>query len=77
MLCMGKNIEEKKSHSLRERAVIITQTPMRIALAGGGTDVSWYSNKRGGAWVSACINRYLIVTLTMTEDPDFIGYSYG
>ncbi len=74
---MGKNIEEKKSHSLRERAVIITQTPMRIALAGGGTDVSWYSNKRGGAWVSACINRYLIVTLTMTEDPDFIGYSYG
>lgn len=61
----------------RERAVIITQTPMRITLAGGGTDVDWYSTVKGGAWISASINRYLLVTLTMTEDPNFIGYSYG
>ncbi len=61
----------------RERAVIITQTPMRITLAGGGTDVNWYSNLNGGAWISASFSRYLIVTLTMTEDPNFIGYSYG
>lgn len=61
----------------RERAIIITQTPMRITLAGGGTDVNWYSNLNGGAWISASFNRYLIVTLTMTEDPNFIGYSYG
>lgn len=61
----------------RERAVIITQTPMRITLAGGGTDINWYSNVEGGAWISASFNRYLIVTLTMTEDPNFIGYSYG
>lgn len=65
------------NNGLRERAVIITQTPMRITLAGGGTDVNWYSNLYGGAWVSASFNRYLIVTLTMTEDPNFIGYSYG
>lgn len=63
--------------NLRERAVIITQTPMRITLAGGGTDVNWYSNSQGGAWISASFNRYLLVTLTMTEDPNFIGYSYG
>ena len=62
---------------LRDRAIIITQTPMRITLAGGGTDVDWYSNKNGGAWISAAINRYLIVTLTKTEDPDFMGYAYG
>ncbi|MBI2596927.1 hypothetical protein HYW41_02110 [Candidatus Daviesbacteria bacterium] len=61
----------------RERAIIITQTPMRITLAGGGTDVNWYSNLKGGAWISASFNRYLIVTLSMTEDPEFIGYSYG
>src|SRR3989344_2250868 len=61
----------------RERAVIITQTPMRITLAGGGTDVNWYSSLKEGAWISASFNRYLIVTLTMTEDPNFIGYSYG
>lgn len=64
-------------HRSRDRAVIITQTPMRMALAGGGTDVNWYSNIRGGAWVSASLNRYLVVTLTMTEDPNFIGYAYG
>lgn len=61
----------------RERAVIITQTPMRITLAGGGTDVNWYSNINCGAWISASFNRYLIVTLTTAEDPNFIGYSYG
>lgn len=59
------------------RAIIITQTPMRITLAGGGTDVNWYSSLKGGAWISASFNRYLIVALTMTEDPNFIGYSYG
>lgn len=61
----------------RDRAIIVTQTPMRITLAGGGTDVDWYSNEKGGAWVSGAINRYLVVTLTKTEDPEFIGYSYG
>jgi len=65
------------NNNQRERAIIITQTPMRITLAGGGTDVNWYSSLNGGAWVSASFNRYLIVVLTMTEDPNFIGYSYG
>lgn len=61
----------------KDRSIIITQTPMRITLAGGGTDVDWYSYERGGAWISATINRHLIVNLSMTEDHDFIGYSYG
>lgn len=64
-------------NNIHERAVIITQTPMRITLAGGGTDINWYSKLEGGAWISAAFNRYLLVTLTMTEDPHFIGYSYG
>lgn len=68
---------QKHNKNFRERAVIITQTPMRITLAGGGTDVDWYSNEKGGAWISAAINRYVVVTLTKTEDPNFIGYSYG
>lgn len=74
---MAKDSTMKVPKTARERAVIITQTPMRITLAGGGTDVDWYSNQKGGAWISASLNRYLVVTLTMTEDPNFIGYSYG
>ena len=85
MTKVGKKLQKKTitglktdhHHCLRDRAVIITQTPMRITLAGGGTDVDWYSNIRGGAWISASINRYIVITLTMTEDPTFIGYSYG
>lgn len=65
------------NNNQRERAIIITQTPMRITLAGGGTDVNWYSQISGGAWISASLNRYVVVALTMTEDPNFIGYSYG
>lgn len=74
---MSKKTEESEKENSRQRAIIITQTPMRITLAGGGTDVDWYSNKRGGAWISASLDRYLVVTLTMTEDPNFIAYSYG
>ncbi|MBI2476193.1 MAG: hypothetical protein HYV67_03045 [Candidatus Taylorbacteria bacterium] len=74
---MSKNSARSNPGLSRDRAVIITQTPMRITLAGGGTDVSWYSKIKGGAWISASINRYLVVTLTMTEDPNFIGYGYG
>ncbi len=75
---MPKLIQKKQENPNRQaRAIIITETPMRITLAGGGTDVDWYSNMKGGAWISATINRYLVVTLTKTEDPNFVGYSYG
>lgn len=50
---------------------------MRITLAGGGTDVNWYSNLRGGAWISASFNRYLIVSLIKSENPNLIVYSDG
>src|SRR5206468_1755306 len=65
------------TYSQRERATIITQTPMRVTLGGGGTDVLWYSSIKGGAWISAGINKYVFVFLNKTEDPDFIKASHG
>lgn len=60
--------------------VIITQTPMRITLGGGGTDVIWYSKLRGGAWISAAINKYVYILLNKNDDPDrlkiFDGSAY-
>ncbi|MCL5783763.1 MAG: galactokinase [Patescibacteria group bacterium] len=41
---------------------------MRITLAGGGTDVQWYSQQRGGAWISAAIDQYVFVYLHRPED---------
>lgn len=62
---------------MRQRATIITQTPMRITLGGGGTDVMWYSRLRGGSWISAAIDKYVFVFLNQTEDPKLIKASHG
>ncbi len=60
--------------------MIITQTPMRITLAGGGTDVYWYSRLRGGSWISAAIDKYVYINVTQTDDPKvlkiFDGFKY-
>ncbi|MBI5452555.1 galactokinase, partial [Candidatus Gottesmanbacteria bacterium] len=44
---------------------------------GGGTDVLWYSSLRGGAWISAAINKYVFIFLNKTEDPTLIKASHG
>lgn len=64
-------------YTLRERATIITQSPMRLTMAGGGTDVLWYSKLKGGAWISGAINKYVFVFLNKTEDPKIIKASHG
>lgn len=66
-----------ETYEKRERATIVTRAPMRITLAGGGTDVLWYSKDFGGAWISAGIDKYVYVFLNKTEDPNFIKASHG
>lgn len=64
----------------QDQTVVITKTPMRITLGGGGTDVYWYSKLKEGAWISAAINRYVYVFINKTDDPNklkiFDGNSY-
>ena len=43
--------------------MIVTRTPLRIGLAGGGTDLPEYSNKYGGYVVSATINKFIYVIM--------------
>lgn len=76
---MGRKTLIKKlpDYTSRERATIITQTPMRITLGGGGTDVLWYSRLKGGAWISGAINKYVFAFLNKTEDPRLIKVSHG
>jgi D-glycero-alpha-D-manno-heptose-7-phosphate kinase len=43
--------------------MIITRTPYRIPLAGGGTDLDFYYKKRGGSLISATFNQYVFTIL--------------
>lgn len=46
--------------------MIITRSPLRISLGGGGTDLPSYYREHGGFVVAAAIDRYVYVTLHRT-----------
>ncbi|MCP5114355.1 MAG: galactokinase [bacterium] len=46
--------------------MIITRSPLRISLGGGGTDLPSYYREHTGFVISAAINRYVYITLHET-----------
>src|SRR6267378_7369733 len=57
-------VEDRKEGS---HAVLIARAPLRISLAGGGTDLAAYYQPFGGAVLSATIDKYFYVIITPTE----------
>ncbi len=56
--------------------MIITQTPLRISLAGGGTDMKDYYERDGGAVVSSAIDKYIYVIIKERFDDKIrVGYT--
>jgi D-glycero-alpha-D-manno-heptose-7-phosphate kinase len=56
--------------------VIITRTPLRVTLGGGGTDLPSYYERHGGFVMSAAIAKYIFITINRTFTPDyFLKYS--
>lgn len=49
-----------------------SKAPLRIGLAGGGTDVSPYTDQFGGAIVNATINLYAHASIELTDENSII-----
>lgn len=52
--------------------MIITRSPLRISLGGGGTDLPSYYRDHGGFLMAAAIDKYVYITLHHTFVPDLI-----
>jgi D-glycero-alpha-D-manno-heptose-7-phosphate kinase len=52
--------------------VIITRSPLRISLGGGGTDLPSYYRKHTGFLIAAAIDKYVCITLHQTFVPELI-----
>lgn len=46
--------------------MLITRSPLRISLGGGGTDLPSYYSKHGGFLIAAAIDKYVYITLHQT-----------
>ncbi len=56
--------------------MIISRSPVRITLGGGGTDLPSYYSKYGGALIAAAIDKYTFVTAHTRFDNDIkLNYS--
>ena len=56
--------------------MIITRSPLRISLGGGGTDLPSYYERHGGFLVAAAIDRYVYVTVMRPFTPGiYLKYS--
>lgn len=56
--------------------MIVTRTPVRIPLGGGGTDLPSYYTQYGGFLTSAAIDKYIYVTVNKRFEPSYrISYS--
>lgn len=56
--------------------MIITRTPLRISIGGGGTDLPSYYRQFGGALISCAIDKYVFIGINKTFTPDYqVKYS--
>ena len=52
--------------------MIITRSPLRISLGGGGTDLPSYYRKHSGFLIAAALDKYVYITLHQTFQPGLI-----
>jgi D-glycero-alpha-D-manno-heptose-7-phosphate kinase len=56
--------------------MIITRTPFRVTLGGGGTDLPSYYTKYGGFIYAAALNKYMFINLNRPIVDDLVRVKY-
>jgi D-glycero-alpha-D-manno-heptose-7-phosphate kinase len=60
----------------RQGIMIVTQTPLRVGLVGGGTDLPGYYREHGGRVLNAAIDKYIYVIVKQRFDDEiYVNYS--
>ena len=57
--------------------MILTRTPFRVTLGGGGTDLKSYYSKHGGFIFSFTLDKYMYITLKKAFADDLIRVKYS
>ena len=52
--------------------MVLTRSPLRISLGGGGTDLPSYYRNHGGFLISAAIDKYVFVSVTRPFSPGIL-----
>ncbi len=52
--------------------MIITRTPLRISIGGGGTDLPSFYEQRGGYVISAAVSKHIYIGLNRTFTDDYL-----
>ncbi len=63
--------------SSRDKNMIITKTPLRLSIGGGGTDLPFFYPKFGGEMITAAINKYIYVTVSERKFHDEFRVAYS
>jgi D-glycero-alpha-D-manno-heptose-7-phosphate kinase len=57
--------------------VIISRTPFRLSLGGGGTDLPGYYQTYGGFFISGAVDRYMYISVNPSFDRKTLRVSYS
>jgi len=74
----GEMLMTPSRKSERQSSIlIITRTPFRLSLGGGGTDLPSYYSQRGGFFVSGAIDKYIHIAVNPRFDENSVRVSYS